>query len=104
MDWISPRMWRAAVRRPSCGNRMTHRSPPELHSDIVITPVPDLAARASLIADRFFASPSRQLDVIGVTGTNGKTTCAWLLAQALTACRSPRRLPGHAGNAVRRRR
>ncbi len=49
----------------------------------------NLAARASLLADRFFASPSRQLDVIGVTGTNGKTTCAWLLAQALTACDHP---------------
>ncbi|MGC4029870.1 MAG: UDP-N-acetylmuramoyl-L-alanyl-D-glutamate--2,6-diaminopimelate ligase [Steroidobacteraceae bacterium] len=53
---------------------------------VVMTAVPQLAARASLIADRFFASPSRDLDVIGVTGTNGKTTCAWLLAQALTAC------------------
>jgi UDP-N-acetylmuramoyl-L-alanyl-D-glutamate--2,6-diaminopimelate ligase len=62
---------------------------PDLPSGIVVTPVADLAARASLIADRFFAAPSRQLDVIGVTGTNGKTTCAWLLAQALTAADHP---------------
>jgi UDP-N-acetylmuramoyl-L-alanyl-D-glutamate--2,6-diaminopimelate ligase len=60
-----------------------------LRSNIIVAPVPNLAARASLLADRFFASPSRQLDVIGVTGTNGKTTCAWLLAQALTACDHP---------------
>lgn len=59
---------------------------PNLPSGVVVLSVPDLAARASLLADRFFASPSLQLDVIGVTGTNGKTTCAWLLAQALTAC------------------
>ncbi|MEO6184845.1 MAG: Mur ligase family protein, partial [Steroidobacteraceae bacterium] len=60
--------------------------PPALQSDIVVAEVPGLASRASLLADRFFASPSRQMDVVGVTGTNGKTTCAWLLAQALTHC------------------
>lgn len=36
-----------------------------------------------IIADRFYGSPSRRLVVIGVTGTNGKTTCTQLLAQAL---------------------
>ena len=35
------------------------------------------------IADRFYAHPSAQLRLIGITGTNGKTTCAYLLAQAL---------------------
>jgi UDP-N-acetylmuramoyl-L-alanyl-D-glutamate--2,6-diaminopimelate ligase len=42
-----------------------------------------LASRASAIADRFYDAPSRDLLVIGVTGTNGKTTCTQLLAQAL---------------------
>jgi UDP-N-acetylmuramoyl-L-alanyl-D-glutamate--2,6-diaminopimelate ligase len=61
-------------------------SPPELDSDIVLAEVPGLSRHASELADRFFAMPSRAMDVIGVTGTNGKTTCAWLLAQALGAC------------------
>jgi UDP-N-acetylmuramoyl-L-alanyl-D-glutamate--2,6-diaminopimelate ligase len=65
-----------------------HR-PPTLESDIVLAEVPDLGARVSLLADRFFAAPSRHLDVVGVTGTNGKTTCAWLLAQAMTHCGLP---------------
>jgi UDP-N-acetylmuramoyl-L-alanyl-D-glutamate--2,6-diaminopimelate ligase len=60
--------------------------PPAMHSDIVLAAVPELAKRASLLADRFFAAPSHRLDVAGVTGTNGKTTCAWLLAQALEHC------------------
>ena len=51
--------------------------------------VPGLSERVGLIADRFFGSPSQQLTVAGITGTNGKTTCAWLLAQALEHCHRP---------------
>ncbi|WP_255211231.1 Mur ligase family protein, partial [Methylogaea oryzae] len=36
-----------------------------------------------LIADRFYGRPSRRLDVIGITGTNGKTSCSHYIAQAL---------------------
>lgn len=35
------------------------------------------------IANRYFDCPSERLRVIAVTGTNGKTTVAWLLAQSL---------------------
>jgi UDP-N-acetylmuramoyl-L-alanyl-D-glutamate--2,6-diaminopimelate ligase len=35
------------------------------------------------IADRFFKWPSSQLSIVGITGTNGKTTCAYLVAQCL---------------------
>ena len=38
-----------------------------------------------LLADRFFGEPSRALQVLGVTGTNGKTTCSALLASILEA-------------------
>lgn len=44
-----------------------------------------LARRAGLIAARFFSEPSTRLRVVGVTGTNGKTTCTQLIAQALEA-------------------
>jgi len=42
-----------------------------------------LADRLGVIANRFFDFPSQQLSVVGVTGTNGKTTVAWLIAQCL---------------------
>ena len=74
-------------------------APPAMDSDIVLAEVPQLSARASLIADRFFASPSQQMDVVGVTGTNGKTTTAWLLAQALSACGRPAAYLGTLGAA-----
>ena len=35
------------------------------------------------IAASFYQHPSQELDVIAITGTNGKTTCAWWLAHAL---------------------
>ena len=43
------------------------------------------------IASRYHCMPSRNLQITGVTGTNGKTTVAYLLAQALE------RLGGHCG-------
>ncbi|MDH3513250.1 MAG: UDP-N-acetylmuramoyl-L-alanyl-D-glutamate--2,6-diaminopimelate ligase [Gammaproteobacteria bacterium] len=45
--------------------------------------VTGLYQKIGIIADRFYGSPSRRLVVVGVTGTNGKTTCTQLLAQAL---------------------
>jgi UDP-N-acetylmuramoyl-L-alanyl-D-glutamate--2,6-diaminopimelate ligase len=43
--------------------------------------VPGLKALAGPIADRFEGGPSQQLCVVGITGTNGKTSTAWWLAQ-----------------------
>ncbi|MBC7437160.1 MAG: UDP-N-acetylmuramoyl-L-alanyl-D-glutamate--2,6-diaminopimelate ligase [Bdellovibrionales bacterium] len=42
-----------------------------------------LKADTGPIAALWFDHPSRQLDVLAVTGTNGKTSTAWWLAQAL---------------------
>ncbi|GAB6140239.1 UDP-N-acetylmuramoyl-L-alanyl-D-glutamate--2,6-diaminopimelate ligase [Methylosoma difficile] len=38
------------------------------------------------MAARFYGQPSQQLDVIGITGTNGKTSCSQFLSQMLDAC------------------
>ncbi len=46
-------------------------------------PVEGLGRRLGEIADRFFGEPSRRLRVIGVTGTDGKSSCAHFIAQAL---------------------
>ena len=52
-------------------------------SGIPFVPVVDLRRHASGIAGRFFGEPSHRLEVIGITGTNGKTSCSQFLAQAL---------------------
>lgn len=43
-----------------------------------------LKAASGPIAAHFFEQPSEKLDVLAVTGTNGKTSTAWWLAQALS--------------------
>ena len=45
----------------------------------------DLKAATGPIAAAWFGQPSQQLDVLAVTGTNGKTTSAWWLAGALNS-------------------
>jgi UDP-N-acetylmuramyl-tripeptide synthetase len=52
-----------------------------------------LKADTGLIAAAFYAEPSKKLDVIAVTGTNGKTSTAWWVAQALNIL--------HANNAAK---
>ena len=47
--------------------------------------VPGLRRSLGELADRFYAKPSADVSVVGITGTNGKTTCAWLFANALQA-------------------
>lgn len=51
--------------------------------DVPLVAVDDLRGQLGDIANRFFDHPSHSVRVIGVTGTNGKTTVAWLLAQCL---------------------
>ena len=48
-----------------------------------LVPVRNLADQLSAIAGRFYGEPSRGLHLVGVTGTNGKTSVTCLIAQAL---------------------
>ena len=42
-----------------------------------------LKAATGLVAAEWFGQPTQHLDVLAVTGTNGKTTTSWWLAEAL---------------------
>lgn len=48
--------------------------------------VEGLREKLGLIADRFYHSPSKSMNVIGVTGTDGKSTVSHFVADALNAC------------------
>lgn len=52
--------------------------------DVPLFMVSGLGAKAGVIAARFFGQPGHALRVVGVTGTNGKTSVTHFLAQALS--------------------
>ncbi|MCT9810313.1 UDP-N-acetylmuramoyl-L-alanyl-D-glutamate--2,6-diaminopimelate ligase [Acidovorax sp. Be4] len=64
--------------------------------DARIAALPGLKAASGEIAALWFDRPSEQLQVLAVTGTNGKTTTAWWLAHAL----AQRALDGKQGCAL----
>lgn len=57
-------------------------STPLLKGTVPCIPLPQLHEKLAAIAARFYQYPSKQLHVTGVTGTNGKTSIAYQLAQA----------------------
>ena len=59
--------------------------PASLSDTIVYVQVENSAAAAGWIAHNFFDQPSERLKLVGVTGTNGKTTIATLLYKLFSA-------------------
>ncbi|MBR4154284.1 MAG: UDP-N-acetylmuramoyl-L-alanyl-D-glutamate--2,6-diaminopimelate ligase, partial [Paludibacteraceae bacterium] len=54
---------------------------PKTQSDVIYIKVKDSAEALGRMASNFYGRPSEQLTLVGVTGTNGKTTIATLLYQ-----------------------
>lgn len=55
----------------------------EYFSKVTYVQVEDSATALALIASEWFGNPSEQLQLVGVTGTNGKTTIATLLYETV---------------------
>ena len=53
--------------------------------DVIVIEVPDSAAALAQVADAWYGSPSKDVRLVGVTGTNGKTTVTTLLHDLYTA-------------------
>lgn len=63
-------------------------------------PLPQLRAQAGIVASHLLGDPSKALLVVGVTGTNGKTSIAHWLAQAFTLLGNKTGLMGTMGNGL----
>jgi UDP-N-acetylmuramoyl-L-alanyl-D-glutamate--2,6-diaminopimelate ligase len=50
---------------------------------VAVVKVSNLRKQAGIIISRFYDEPSKQMQVIGVTGTNGKTTVSYMVAHAI---------------------
>ena len=66
--------------------------------DVPAIAVADLAHKAGVVAERFYGHPSAALLMVGVTGTNGKTTCSHFIAQALDGQPTASAVVGTLGN------
>ncbi len=55
-----------------------------VYLNVPILPVKGLRALSGYLAARYYDEPSRKLLTVGVTGTNGKTSCTHWIAQGMT--------------------
>jgi len=76
----------ARALRSSCHDSKSNTAP-------AIAAYAQLKSATGPIAAAYFEQPSERLDVLAVTGTNGKTSTAWWLAQALSNLRGARSIP-----------
>ncbi len=66
----------------------------------VMVPVSGLSGQVSAIAGRFYQEPSRDMGLVGITGTNGKTSVSQMLAQTLGALGKPCGVVGTLGSGL----
>ena len=93
-DYIGAALSQGAVAVLAEADGLAQQAP-----DAPVIAIDGLHHRLGELAAHFYARPSEQLEVIGITGTNGKTSCSQFIAQALTQSESdqPGRLAGVIG-------
>jgi UDP-N-acetylmuramoyl-L-alanyl-D-glutamate--2,6-diaminopimelate ligase len=80
-DFIAEALQRGAVAVMAQRGELSEAERAAL--SVPLLEVDELDSMAGQVASRFHGRPSGQLRVIGITGTNGKTSCSFYLAQAL---------------------
>lgn len=98
LDWVDDALARGAIA--VAWEPAADRRPPVLPPGVPGVAVPGLRGLAGVIADKFYGSPSQAMSVVGVTGTNGKTSVTHLVAAALSATGSECGLIGTLGYGV----
>jgi UDP-N-acetylmuramoyl-L-alanyl-D-glutamate--2,6-diaminopimelate ligase len=74
---------RQAIERGAAAIVSEQPAPPDTHLPWVV--VDDARLALAILAATFYRDPSAEMRVIGITGTNGKTTTAYLIAAILEA-------------------
>ena len=102
-DFVDEALVRGAhavvVDRPEVAQRLRRQGWP-----CVVVQVQDSRLALAHLAARWFGEPARELAVVGVTGTVGKTSTALFLRQLLDECRLPAGAIGSLGVISRTRR
>lgn len=71
-----------AVRRGACAVVVEHDCDLSEFEGARVCRVENVRRALAVAAARFYGSPSRELSCVGVTGTNGKTSISWIVAEA----------------------
>jgi UDP-N-acetylmuramoyl-L-alanyl-D-glutamate--2,6-diaminopimelate ligase len=74
-----------AVRNGACAVLAEETGSGAISTSVPIVLIENLGEKLGEYASQFFGCPSEKVDVVAVTGTNGKTSFVHLLSQALTA-------------------
>ncbi|MDL1913902.1 MAG: UDP-N-acetylmuramoyl-L-alanyl-D-glutamate--2,6-diaminopimelate ligase [Bergeyella sp.] len=61
------------------------KTPPKEHAEVTYVLVKDTPTAVGLLAKNFYKNPSEKLTLVGITGTNGKTSTVTLLYKLFTA-------------------
>jgi UDP-N-acetylmuramoyl-L-alanyl-D-glutamate--2,6-diaminopimelate ligase len=64
------------------------------NSEACVVPLTNMSVACAEVAARFYNYPARQMGLVGVTGTNGKTTTTHLIEHLLGAAEKPTALLG----------
>ena len=72
------------VAKGACAVVHDGKGPAPAELAIPVVEVPNLRARSGALASMVYGQPSNKINVLGVTGTNGKTSSVHFLAQALS--------------------
>jgi UDP-N-acetylmuramoyl-L-alanyl-D-glutamate--2,6-diaminopimelate ligase len=86
-----------AVANGACAVVVEAVDLPPLSPSVTIARVDDSRRALSTLAAAFYGDPSHRLDVIGVTGTNGKTTTTRMVAAILNQSGTPSGVIGTVG-------
>jgi len=70
-----------AVQKGACA--LAVENVEDVFKDVAIVRLPNTRAALSELASRFYNYPSKGMNLIGITGTNGKTTTSYLLESIL---------------------
>ena len=98
MDFVSSAAAEGAVAAIVDDAELAAADPIEVA--IPLIGVADVAALIGEIASRFYGEPSRVMQMIGITGTNGKTSCSHYIAQMLESAGARCGLIGTVGNGL----
>jgi UDP-N-acetylmuramoyl-L-alanyl-D-glutamate--2,6-diaminopimelate ligase len=70
-----------AIQRGACA--LVVENVENVFPNVTIVRLPDTRAALSELASRFYNYPSKDMNLIGITGTNGKTTTSYILESIL---------------------